>query len=423
MKTRYILLLAAVAFVLIGGAAVKPASEFWKKHNRPKWREAETKRGTIIAVVNSTGTVRPVLLVQVGSFVSGPIKELHVDFNEQVTEGQLLAKVDPRLFEANVARDRAVLATREAEVARAKAQLEQAENDQERASMLLKENPDFVSDAELDELKFKRIAQDAALKVAMASVDQAQASLDNSLLNLEYTEITSPVDGVIIDRLIAPGQTLAAQFQTPELFLVAPDMREKMYVNASVDEADIGMIRNAQDKGQPVHFTVDAYQDDLFEGVIEEIRLSALETQNVVTYPVVVAATNPDLKLLPGMTATISFRVDERKDVIRIPNSALRFYPDKKHVRKEDQKILEGKGWEDDNDDDQADVVLSAEERAAARKKRNRRHVWVAEEGKLKAVEVTTGLSDSKYSELLTGDLKEGQKLVTGIEPKKGFGE
>jgi len=418
MKMRYKLLIAAVALTLLGAVGAKPATEYWKKRNQPTWKQAEVKQGDIVAVVNSTGTVKPVLSVQVGSFVSGPIKDLYVDFNEGVKKDQLLAKIDPRLFEASVARDRAILATRKAEVARAEAQLKQAVNDEKRALALREENPDFISNSELDQFRFGRMAQDAAVQIAKASVDQAQASLDNSLLNLGYTEIRSPVDGVIIDRKIDPGQTLAAQFQTPELFVVAPDMRAKMYVYASVDEADIGMIREAQAEGQPVHFTVDAYQDDLFAGLIEEIRLSSAETQNVVTYPVVVAAPNPDLKLLPGMTATISFRVDERKDTVKIPNAALRFYPDTKYVREEDKKILEGQGWDND-DDDQVEVILSAEERAAARKKRNRRHVWIADGDKLKAVAVMIGLSDSKFSELVEGDLKPGQKLVTGIEPKK----
>ncbi|MBI2477131.1 MAG: efflux RND transporter periplasmic adaptor subunit [Planctomycetia bacterium] len=401
MQARYKII---VGLLLVGGAcaaAYKPATDYWKKRNRPIWKQAETKRGTIVSVVNSTGTVKPVLSVQIGSFVSGPIKELFVD----------------RIYEASVARDRAFLATSEAEVDRAVAQLQQAINNEARALSLQEENEDFISDQELDQLKFNRIALEATLEVAKASIDQAQANLDNSLANLGYTEIRSPVSGMIIDRKIDPGQTLAAQFQTPELFVVAPDMREKMHIYASVDEADIGLIREAQEKGRPVQFTVDAYRDDLFEGRIAEIRFSSTELQNVVTYPVIVAAPNPDLKLLPGMTASISFRVDESEDVIRIPNAALRFYPDVKHVREEDKKLLEGKDWEREADEND-EAVVSAIERADARKKRNRRHVWVVDGEFLKATEVETGLSDSKYTELVSGDLKEGQKLVTGVEPK-----
>lgn len=421
MQARYKVI---IGLILVGGACAagyKPGADYWKKRNQPTWKLVETKRGTIVAVVNSTGTVKPVLSVQIGSFVSGPIKELFVDFNQEVEENELLATIDARIYEASVARDRAFLATSNAEVDRAQAQLQQSINNETRALSLQEENEDFISDQELDQLKFGRVALEAALEVAKASVDQAKANLDNSLANLGYTEIRSPVSGMIIDRKIDPGQTLAAQFQTPELFVVAPDMREKMHIYASVDEADIGLIRAAQEKGKPVHFTVDAYRDDLFEGKIEEIRFSSTELQNVVTYPVIVAAPNSDLKLLPGMTASISFHVDESEDVIRIPNAALRFYPDIKQVREEDRKLLEGKDWEREAEEDD-EATMSAMEKAAARKKRNRRHVWVVEGEFLKAIEVETGLSDSKYTELVSGDIKEGQQMVTGIEPKKGYG-
>src|SRR5262249_35270251 len=153
-------------------------------------------------------------------------------------------------------------------------------------------------------------------------------------------EIRAPVDGVVIDRKIDPGQTLAAQFQTPELFIIAPDMKKEMYVMASVDEADIGLIRRAQESNQPVHFTVDAYPDDLFEGKIGQVRMNSTTTQNVVTYPVVVTAPNPDMKLMPGLTANISFQISEKKDTIRIPNAALRFYPKPEQVRPEDRLLL-----------------------------------------------------------------------------------
>lgn len=422
MKAR---LKIVLGLLLVGGAcaaAYQPVAEYWKQRNQPTWKQVETNKGTIIAVVNSTGTVKPVLSVQIGSFVSGPIKDLFVDFNQEVEKDELLATIDARIYEATVARDRAFLATSRAEVDRAQSLLQQAINNEERALSLQEENEDFISDQELDQLKFNRLSLEASLKVAQASIDQAQANLDNSLANLGYTEIRSPVAGMIIDRKIDPGQTLAAQFQTPELFVVAPNMREEMHIYASVDEADIGLIRSAQEDGRPVHFTVDAYRDDLFKGAIAEIRFSSTELQNVVTYPVIVAALNPDLKLLPGMTASISFRVDERENTIRVPNAALRFYPDIKYVREQDKKLLEGKDWDREANAEEDEAAMSATEKAEVRKKRNRRHVWVVEGDFLRAIEVETGLSDSKYSELVSGDLKEGQKLVTGVEPKKGFG-
>jgi HlyD family secretion protein len=184
-----------------------------------------------------------------------------------------------------------------------------------------------------------------------------------------------------------------------------------------VDETDIGLIREAEKQDLPVVFTVDAYPNDLFEGEIEEVRFSATTTQNVVTYPVIVSAPNPELKLLPGMTASISFQVDERKDTLKIPNTALRFYPDAQHVREQDRELLEGVRDLDDEEEERSDdFVMSAVERVEARRKRNRRHVWVTDGEFLKAIEIEVGLSDNRFSELVSGELKEGQELVTRQE-------
>jgi HlyD family secretion protein len=408
----------------IGWAVAVPGMAYLKERRRVTYREADVTRGRIVAVVNSTGTVKPVLSVAVGSFVSGPIDKIFVDFNDEVKKGQVMAQIDPLIYKANVARDRAVLATRRAEVDRVKAELQQAKNDEARANALRAENRTFISDAEIDQFKFKRISLEAQLAVADANILQAQANVDLSEANLKYTEITAPTDGVIIDRKVDPGQTVAASFQTPELFVLAPDMRKEMRVFASVDEADIGLIREAQRIGLPVRFTVDAYPGDLFTGTIFQIRRNSTTTQNVVTYPVVVSAPNGDLKLLPGMTASISFQVGEKADVVRIPNAALRFYPQREQVRPEDRAILEGvvaaAGKPEDEDErERLEATKSAEEKAELRRQRNRRHVWAVDGEFLRAVEVTTGLADGNNTELLSGDLKEGQKLVTGIQPKQ----
>jgi HlyD family secretion protein len=298
------------------------------------------------------------------------------------------------------------------------AQLALAEENLTRAEDLKERDPDFISKAELDQLVYSRDALKAQLKLAKAAVDQAEASLTTSLANLGYTKIVAPEDGMIIDRKIDPGQTLAAQFQTPVLFVLAPGIREKMHVYASVDETDIGLIRKAADEQMPVVFTVDAYPDDLFEGTIEEVRFSSTTTQNVVTYPVIIGAPNPELKLLPGMTADISFQVDQREDVIKIPNAALRFYPDAKHVRETDRKLVEGLAAPDEVEDGSEDFVLSAMERVEARRKRNRRHVWVVDGQFLKAIEVEVGLSDNRFTEVVSGDVREGMELVTRQETK-----
>jgi len=419
MKTLLKIALVLAVLCTAGAAAYNPVMAYWQRRNLPDWKSAAVEIGGIVAVKNSTGTVKPVLSVSVGSFVSGPIVELNVDFNDVVKKGDILAKVDPRLFAANVDRDKATLATREAEVERVHAQLQQAKNKEGRGKRLREENEDFLSDAEMDALMFDVQALEAQLKLAKATVLQASASLRNSQANFEYTEITSPVDGVVIDRKIDPGQTLAAQFQTPELFIVAPDLREKMHVFASVDEADIGFIQRAQEEQRPVTFSVDAHPDELFEGKIEQIRVSAVATQGVVTYPVVIAAANPDMKLLPGMTATISFEVDSKTEILKIPNAAIRFYPNAKHVREEDRGLLDGTTTWSSDEETMDESMQSATEKTDAHRNRNRRHVWVVEGDYLRAVEVVTGLVENKFIECVSGDLKAGDMLVTGIKPKK----
>ncbi len=398
-----------------GWAAYNPAMSYWNKRNRPTFRTDDVTRQTITSVVNSTGEVKPVLSVLVGSFVSGPIDRLHADFNDHVEKDQLLAEIDPRIYKAAVERDKATLVTRQADVERVRAQLQQAINDEKRSIVLRAENADFISKTEMDRFHFNRMSLEAQLKVAQATIDQAKANLTNSEANLGYTKIRSPVNGIIIDLKIVPGQTLAAQFQAPELFLIAPEMDKKMHVFASVDEADIGLIRDAQKDGCPVHFTVDAYPDDLFIGKIEQVRFSSIETETVVTYPVVVATSNADLKLLPGMTANLSFQIEEEKDALCVPNAALRFYPNIKHVRKEDRALLDGAA-DDKSEEDETEV--SAREKAKAIHDRNRRHVWVKEGQWLRAIEVITGISDFRYTAIVSGKLEEGQELVTGIKTR-----
>jgi HlyD family secretion protein len=415
MRLIFRFLIACAVLGLIGAAAYRPTAKYFEQRNRTHWRTALVARGRIVADVKSTGKIEPVLKVSIGSFVSGPITELHADFNQVVKKGELLAVIDPRLYRANVDQNLAMLKTREADVERAEALLRQAERDEQRAIALREENEDFISGKEMDAMHFARLSLEAQLKLARAAVDQAIGALKNAEANLEYTKIVSPVDGMVIDKKIDRGQTLAAQFQTPELFIIAPDMEKKMYVFASVDEADIGLILEAQQRKLPVEFRVDAYRDEVFYGQIEQIRKNSTTTENVVTYPVVVAAANPDLKLLPGMTASLSFQIDERKNVLRVPNSALRFYPEASQVRPEDREILFGALDGDDLDLEQ--THRSADEREAALRKAKTRHVWVEEGQFLRAIPIVTGLTDLKYSELVSGELSEGDALVIGIKP------
>ena len=415
MKLVVRLLVALVILAGLAAAMYRPTASYFGQRNRTDWRTAKVTRGRIVADVKSIGTVQPVLKVSIGSFVSGPITELHADFNQVVKKGDLLARIDPRLYKANVDQNEAMLATRKADVDRAKALLRQAERDEQRAIALREEDENYISGKEMDALHFGRLALEAQLKLSQAAVDEAQGALANAEANLGYTKIESPVDGMVIDRKIDRGQTLAAQFQTPELFIIAPDMDQKMHVFASVDEADIGLILKAQTLALPVEFRVEAYRGEVFHGEIEQIRKNSTTTENVVTYPVVVAAPNPDLKLLPGMTATLSFQVDERKDVLCVPNSALRFYPEARQVRPEDREILMGEL--DSEVPNQPEMHRSAEDRAAALEKENRRHVWVEDGQFLRAIPIVIGLTDLKCSELVSGNLSEGDVLVTGIKP------
>jgi len=414
-----------IALAVLGGAAAAsyaPAKQFLKDRYRVLYQEEEVSTGPVVFEVNSTGTVQPVISYHVGSFVSGPIKKLKVEFNQHVAKDEELALVDPLIYQSNVDRDKAALLSRDADVERVNALLHQADNDLRRAEALRKTNKDFVSDTEYDQFSFNRLSLVAQLKLAVAAVEQAKASLDYSKAQLGYCRITSPVDGVVIDRKIDEGQTLAAQFQTPELFIIA-DINREIYVIATVDEADIGLIRQAKETKQPAHFTVDAYPDDLFTGTIKEVRMNSTTTQNVVTYPVVVSVKpNPDMKLMPGMTANISFQVSDRTSALRVPNSALRFFPKPEQVRAEDRPLLEGATpqaeKEKEKNKQSTEPTPSAREKAAANRKRTHRHLWVVDGEFLRAVEVVIGINDSKFTEIVSGDLPGGTKVVTGVGVK-----
>ncbi len=418
MKTLLKVLVVLGILGGIGYASYPPLMAYLANRNKTEWRVQTVELGDIVQAVNSTGKVEPIKRVSVGATVSGPIAELLVDFNTKVTAGQVLARIDPRLYKSGMERDMATLRTRQAEVARAEAMLQQATNDERRSGQLNKTRDGFISEAEIDQFRFARMMREAELQVAQMNVEQAQAQLDNSQANLAYTEIQAPCDGIVIDKKIDVGQTLAAQFQTPEMFVVAPEMDQRMHIYASVDEADIGWIRRAQELGQLVRFTVDAYPDELFDqGKIVQVRLSSKEEQNVITYPVIVETPNTDLKLLPGMTANLSFQIHKKEKVIKIPNPALRFYPPREKVHPEDVKILDG--FEDQKQFADTPKMVSADEKAQNSKALSKRHVWVDDGKYLRAREVKIGISDNRYTELIEGELKVGDTLVIGEKPKK----
>ena len=286
----------------------------------PEIRTIPVTTGDIVDTVGATGALEAVTTVQVGSQVSGIIENLYVDYNAIVREGDVLMRLDPSLFETQIEQARANLIRAEADVERLRVSVDDAHTQLRRAEDL--ERRELIPAIEFEAAQVNLRSAEAQLKSAEAQVIQARASLNQNEINLEHTVIRAPIDGIVISRLVDVGQTVAASLQAPELFVIAADLT-KMRVLANIDESDVGRIR----PGQRVTFTVDAYPAEEFEGSVSQVRLEPVVQQNVVTYATVVDAPNPDLKLKPGMTATISLEIARRDDAVRIPSAALRFRP------------------------------------------------------------------------------------------------
>jgi HlyD family secretion protein len=400
----------------------------WRQPPAERFRTAKVLRRDLRSMVLSSGTVQPVQSVQVGSFVSGPIMSVLVDFNSKVKKGEVLAQIDPRTYKSAVAREKSTLAFKKADVTRVRALLEHARKNEERALKLRARKKTYIAASEVDQYIAERKSLEAQLEVALASVEQSEADLARTETELEFTTILSPVDGIVIDRKVDDGQTLASMFQTPVMFIVAPDLEKKIYIHASVDEADIGLVRSAKDRSQPVEFTVDAYPDDTFQGKIFQVRLNPLTVQNVVTYTVVVESPNPELKLLPGMTASLSFQIDKHEKVMTVPNGALWFRPAAELVHPQHRSLLESADDEDEKDEpaaakaDQApgpkgkDPAGAKKDAKKTVKKGEKKHVWIIDGELLSPVEVTVGMNDGRRTELLSGKLEDGGKVVTGLK-------
>ncbi len=302
-----------------------------------------------------------------------------------------------------------------ADVKRIEALLAQAVRNEERGEKLHATNA--ISESDMDLYIAEKASLQAQLEVAKASVQESEANLSIAETNLKFTDILSPVDGIVIDRKIDPGQTVAAQFQTPTLFVVAPDLDKTVYVYASVDEADIGLIRAAETRKEPVTFTVDAYPNDLFHGSIRQIRFNPTTVQNVVTFTVVVESANPELKLLPDMTANLTFQIELKSDVLTVPNSAFRFLPKPEQVCERDRPLLES--MESDSQTSPrtaaADRTKESGDQKTAPRDRNHKYVWTLEGDLLAAVPVEIGLNDKNSSEIVAGKLTDGQEIVVGL--------
>jgi HlyD family secretion protein len=306
---------------IVVAALVVAAGIFWAVRGRGgavQYATVTVDRGDIVQTVGATGTLQAVVTVQVGSQVSGTIKELHADFNSVVKKGQVIARLDPESFQARVAQARANVVTAQANVDKAQAGIEDAKQKYQRAQQLSAQQ--LLPAADLETAKSNYESAVAQLSAARAAVTQAQASLKQAEVDMQYTVISAPIDGVVIARNVDIGQTVAASFQAPVLFVIANDLT-RMQVNASVDESDVGKLK----AGQDVTFHVDAYPDRTFKGRVEQVRLQPTTTQNVVSYSTIITVANPDQLLMPGMTASVSVIVQRSDNALRVPAAALRF--------------------------------------------------------------------------------------------------
>jgi HlyD family secretion protein len=434
MKKKYL-------YIIIGILILGTAGYFLFFNSGPSditYRTEKVTRGDILVQVRATGTINPVRTVQVGSQVSGIIEKIYVDFNSEVKKGDVIAQIDSTSLYAQVKQA-------EANVERNQAQVNDAKRTLTRTTELFKKN--LVSQADLD-------VATTTYESSVAQLKQTQAALDQSRVNLRYAIIRAPIDGVVISRDVDVGQTVASSFQTPKLFSIANDLK-RMQVEASVDEADIGQITT----GDAVTFTVDAYPDEQFMGSVSQVRLSPITVQNVVTYTVIIDVPNPELKLRPGMTATVSILVDKRSDALRVPTLAIRFQPpqdvldmssekqNKPEIKKNGEQTTTQKSPQSEsresklnefrqrrgkegNTEMQArmEKMQGGELRESNKPKENTENkpyelsiasktgrVWMLENGKkLKSVNVRTGINDNRFVEIVAGDLKEGDEVIIG---------
>jgi HlyD family secretion protein len=386
-----------VALAAVSGLV---ASTYYRSDGAPSAPTIGTgvvARGDVTEAVDATGTLQAVTTVQVGTQVSGTIKALHADFNSRVRRGQVIAELEPSLFETQVEQARASLIRLEAEVRRAGVQLEDAQQKLKRARELAARELIAATDLEAAEVT-ARVA-DSALEGARAQVLQARASLHQNEVNLGHTIITAPIDGVVISRNVDVGQTVAASKQAPTLFVIARDLRD-MQVEASISEADIGRVT----AGQPVRFRVDAYPSQVFSGTVSQVRLDPVIEQNVVSYVTVIDVPNPDLRLKPGMTATVTVEIARATNALVVPSSALRVRPAADVLATIGQRTGDGgRGFPTSGSREDVDADET------------RGEVWLLVEGTLERVPVQMGVTDGTRTAVSAPTLEEGMTVVTSI--------
>lgn len=373
MMKKRILIFVIVLVLIITILAIIP-----KKENKEKYKIGEVIKHNLTQTVEASGTVNPVQSVNIGSQVSGRIYKLYVDFNSEVKKGQLLAEIDPALFQASVDKARADLNNAQSNYSKVLAQVNYKKANYERFSRLYKKH--YVSKDETELAYSNYLASQSELAAMRANINQAKANLETAETNLNYTKIISPVDGVVVSRAVDVGQTVAASFQTPELFVVAEDLT-KMQIEVSVSEADIGKIQ----QGQKAEYTLDGYPDETFEGVVSQVRINPTTVSNVTTYTVIVSVGNDEQILKPGMNANVTIITQDKQDTLCVPSTALRFVPENVTERYKDTGV------------------------------------WVLNGKKQQRITVKTGLKDGDYTEVESDKLKEGMKVLLPVKTvKKG---
>jgi HlyD family secretion protein len=426
------LIIGGIALVVVV-AVILWLTVFNKKGNgQNTFKTDAISRGDIEALVIASGTLNPVDVVDVSTQVSGRLAKVLVDFNSKVKAGQLVAEIDQSSFLTRLDQNQANYRSAQAALDGTRVTMESTKKKFERAQSLFEKN--LISFEEKENSETQYLSAEADLKSSEARLEQARSQLDSSKVDLSYTVIRSPIDGIVISRNVNVGQTVAASFQAPILFQIANDL-SKMRVECSIDEADIGKVQ----EGQEARFSVDAFPNDNFIGKVSQVRYSATVQQNVVTYTAIVDVNNPDLKLRPGMTATASILTGQARGVLRVPNTALRFQPDltaeqltaiMKKTREEmtAKRQASGQGQAGaPTNSGQGQATLGGQNAGEgppspemiARMKQSARsrqmaRLWVEENGQLRPIFLRTGVTDNTYTEVKWGDLKEGQKVITG---------
>lgn len=357
-----------------------------------RYRTTAVSRGNVETAVTATGMINPLLSVLVGTQVTGRVKSLHADFNSVVKAGDVIARIDPSLYQARRDQAEASMVTAKAAVASAEATLLQKQRELDRATSLLTQH--FISQNEVDLVSSLYQGALAQVKVANAQVRQAEAQLRAADLDLKYTVIRAPVDGIVIARNVEVGQTVTASFQTPNLFLIGQDLAQ-MQIDTNVSEADIGGIT----VGNAARFTVDAYPSEAFRGTVKQVRLAPVNIQNVITYNVVIEVGNRDLRLKPGMTAHVTIEIVRKDGVLLAPSAALRFTPP--------VKTRSGSGSKH-KDQSSGQATEQAGDATV---------VWkLGPAGVPERVPLRLGVADSQYVEILEGDVKEGDEVIIGVD-------